>query len=384
MVKRRQELINPILLYILTILFSVAFIAVGRHFALQGFPQWENTDSASCKARVTAITGVEEVSNGQEIYFEAVLLNTENKGQTVSGRQGVYTNYYPIQEPVSVGDRILVYETPGQSAPWAMQEYLRFNYVVWLGALFCLGVLIFGRFKGANTLISLLFTCLAVFAVFIPSILSGQSIYLWTVVICLYIIIMTMLLINGLDKKSLCAGLGCFCGVLAAGLITFVMSHLMKLTGMASEDTLYLTMLELEKPIDLNAIIFGSITIGALGAVMDVAMDISSSLKEIYQHDPGITRKGLITSGFNIGRDVMGTMANTLVLAYIGCDLATTLLLCAYNVGTVELLNMELIINEFLDALAGSFGILMTIPLTSLICSLVYPKKEKAQPPAYY
>ena len=85
-----------------------------------------------------------------------------------------------------------------------------------------------------------------------------------------------------------------------------------------------------------------------------------------------------------VGRDVMGTMANTLVLAYIGCDLATTLLLAAYNVGTMELLNMELMINEFLDALAGSFGILMTLPLTSFICSLVYVKKKKEQPPVYY
>ena len=113
-------------------------------------------------------------------------------------------------------------------------------------------------------------------------------------------------------------------------------------------------------------------------------MDISTSLNEIRQHNPNVSRVELIKSGFNIGRDVMGTMANTLVLAYIGCDLATTLLLTAYNVGTVELMNMELIIDEFLNALAGSFGILMTLPLTSFICSLVYVKKQKAAPPEYY
>ncbi|MBO7668152.1 MAG: YibE/F family protein, partial [Firmicutes bacterium] len=330
------------------------------------------------------ITSTQELDNGQDVYFQAVLLNSEQKGETIEGYQRVYTNYYPVQEPVKAGDRIMVYEVEGKKAPWVMQEYLRFNYITGLGILFCLGVLLFGRFKGLNTLISLLFTCLAIFAVYIPSILSGQSIYLWTIIVCLYIIVMTMLLINGLDRKSLCAGLGCFSGVLVAGLITFIMSRMMNLTGMATEDTLYLTMLELEKPIDLRAIIFGTITIGALGAVMDVAMDISTSLNEIRQHDPQVGRRELLKSGFNIGRDVMGTMANTLVLAYIGCDLATTLLLAAYNVGTMELLNMELLINEFLDALAGSFGILMTLPLTSFICSLVYVKKKKEQPPVYY
>lgn len=384
MVKRREQRINPILVYVLTIVFSIAFVAVGRHLALQGYPNLEDVAANSCKAKVTEITSVEDVTNGQDILFKAVLLNSEQKGETIEVYQGIYTNFYPVQEPVSVGDRIMVYQVEGKKAPWSMQEYLRFNYMIWLGVLFCAGVLLFGRFKGLNTLISLLFTCLAVFAVYVPAILSGQNIYLWTVAVCLYIIVMTMLLINGVDKKSLCAGLGCFCGVLVAGLVTYIMSRLMNLTGMASEDTLYLTMLDLKQPIDLKAIIFGSITIGALGAVMDVSMDISSSLNELNQHNPNLGRMELIKSGINIGRDVMGTMANTLVLAYIGCDLATTLLLTAYNVGPLALLNMERIINELLDALAGSFGILMTLPLTALICSLVYPKKEKAAPPTYY
>lgn len=384
MIKRNEGQPNPVLVYILTIVLSIAFIVVGRYFATQGYPEYDNPQSTSLKARVTEITSTQEVDNGQDIYFKAVLLNSEQKGEAIEGYQRVYTNYYPVQEPVKAGDRIMVYRVEEKKAPWVMQEYLRFNYITWLGVLFCLGVLLFGRFKGLNTLISLLFTCLAIFAVYIPSILSGQSIYLWTIVVCLYIIVMTMLLINGLDKKSFCAGLGCFSGVLVAGLVTFIMSRMMNLTGMATEDTLYLTMLELEKPIDLRAIIFGTITIGALGAVMDVAMDIATSLNEIRQHDPGVGRMDLIKSGFNIGRDVMGTMANTLVLAYIGCDLATTLLLAAYNVGTLELLNMELMINEFLNALAGSFGILMTLPLTSFICSLVYVKKKKEQPPLYY
>ena len=379
-----EQRVNPVLVYILTIVFSVVFLLVGRYLATRGYPEFDAVASTSCKARVTEIVSVEEVDNGQEIYFKAELLNTEQKGEIIDVFQGIYTNFYPVKEPVNVGDRIMVYQNSGKKVPWTMQEYVRFNYIVWLGVLFCAGVLLFGRFKGVNTLISLLFTCLAVFAVYIPSILSGQNIYLWTVIICLYVIVMTMLLINGLDKKSLCAGLGCFSGVLVAGLITFIMSRMMNLTGMASEDTLYLTMLDLEQPIDLKAIIFGTITIGALGAVMDVAMDISTSLNEIRQHNPEVGRMELIKSGFNIGRDVMGTMANTLVLAYIGCDLATTLLLAAYNVGTVELMNMEMIIDEFLNALAGSFGILMTLPLTSFICSLVYVKKQKAAPPEYY
>jgi uncharacterized membrane protein len=92
---------------------------------------------------------------------------------------------------------------------------------------------------------------------------------------------------------------------------------------------------------------------------------------------PGISSKKLISSGMNIGRDVMGTMANTLVLAYIGSGLITTLLLVAYNVSFIELMNMELIVVEILQALVGSIGILLAIPMTALIGAAIYPNKKQ-------
>ena len=125
-------------------------------------------------------------------------------------------------------------------------------------------------------------------------------------------------------------------------------------------------------PINLRALIFAMITIGAMGAVMDVAMDISSSLFEVKRHAPEITDKDLFRSGLNIGRDVMGTMANTLVLAYIGSSLCTILLKISYANSMLELLNTEGIIVELLNALIGSLAILLTIPLTALVCVAVY------------
>ena len=172
-----------------------------------------------------------------------------------------------------------------------------------------------------------------------------------------------MLLINGADKKSFAAGMGCFLGVAIAGILTVIMDKVAPgRSGMLNEDTLYLQMVQTQSPIDLKGIIFAAIIIGAMGAIMDVAMDISSSLNELRTNIPDISSARLIKSGFNIGRDVMGTMANTLVLAYIGSSLSTTLLLVAYNVTFVELMNMELIVVELLQALVGSIGMLMAVP----------------------
>ena len=255
-----------------------------------------------------------------------------------------------------------------------MLEYVRSDGILILGGAFVLVVLLFGRWKGLNTMVSLGFTCLAVFMVFIPSVLSGKNIYIWSIMTCLYTIVMTMLLINGASKKSFAAGAGCFAGVAMAGILTVIMDWALSLTGMTTEDALYLQMLDIAEPINLRAIIFAAIIIGAMGAIMDVAMDISSSLQEIQANSPEITARGLIRSGFNIGRDVLGTMANTLVLAYIGSSLSTTLLLVAYNVEMIQLFNMEMIIVELLQAIVGSFGILLAIPLTSFICAAIYPK----------
>ena len=184
---------------------------------------------------------------------------------------------------------------------------------------------------------------------------------------------MTLILTNGTSAKSVATMLGCGAGVVTAGLLSFLFDRIMHLTGFIDEHSVYLQVMgEDGTPINLRALIFAMITIGAMGAVMDVAMDISSSLFEVKRHAPEITDKDLFRSGLNIGRDVMGTMANTLVLAYIGSSLCTILLKISYANSMLELLNTEGIIVELLNALIGSLAILLTIPLTALVCVAVY------------
>ena len=366
-----------IILYVLTIIISIAYIYFGRQIALQGYPEWENPAEEPMTVRVTEIVSDTITESERILVFNAQVLKGELKGETITSEQTIYANYYPQQEPITVGDKVLVFaNTYTEGMDWSMLEYYRSDKILILGIIFAVVILIFGRFKGVNTLISLAFTVLAVFAVFVPSVLSGQNIYVWAIVTCIYTIVMTMLLVNGADKKSFAAGMGCFLGVVIAGLLTVIMDKILMLTGMLNEDTLYLQMIQTQNPIDLKGIIFAAIVIGAMGAIMDVAMDIASSLNELRTNIPDISSSKLIKSGFNIGRDVMGTMANTLVLAYIGSSLSTTLLLVAYNVTFVELMNMELIVVELLQALVGSIGILMSIPMTSFICAAIYPKRS--------
>ena len=160
--------------------------------------------------------------------------------------------------------------------------------------------------------------------------------------------------------------------MLIAGLITLVSEYQMRMTGMVDDDSMMLLFINEQHPIDLKGIVFAAIIIGAVGATMDVGMDIASSLTELYNQNPEIRALELMRSGFTIGRDIMGTMSNTLVLAYIGSGLHVTLLFMTYYDNLEKVLSVEMITGEVLQALAGSIGIVFTIPVTTFATVFLY------------
>jgi uncharacterized membrane protein len=157
------------------------------------------------------------------------------------------------------------------------------------------------------------------------------------------------------------------------------MDRLLHLTGVVDENSRYLTNLPLDNPINLKAIIFAGIIIGAMGAVEDVATSIASSLWEIKEKAGKIKFDSLFRSGITIGRDIMGSMSNTLILAYIGSSLSVVLILSVFSGSLLALLNMEMIVVEILQALIGSLGILFSMPLTALVCSIIYLRDKKVE-----
>ena len=360
--------------YIIAIVFSILFIIIGNKTASGGYKllRGEFADN-SFDAVVTEVTGTEDMEYsggmfGTMIHFKAEISSGDKKGEIIEAVEAI-NDYQPMGlTPVKKGDRILIYFN-GES--WEFVEYIRTAPLFWLTMFFFVMLVVFGRKKGVNTILSLVFTCLAIFLVFIPAVLASKNIYFWSTLVCIYSIVMTIIIVNGADKKSACAIIGCFSGVLLSGILTVIMSALMNMTGVLDESSLYLSQINPDMPIDLKAIIFAAIIIGSMGAVMDVSMSVSSSLYELWIKTKA-PAKELIQSGISIGRDMMGTMANTLVLAYIGSTLSVTLLLIVYNGSMTELLNKERVIADMLQAVVGSIGILFTIPFTAVICGFMY------------
>lgn len=369
------------------------FIVLGNRLATEGLSLFEGASMEKpVKARVVNVTGrtgdsfsLDGSTTVDNIYvdFTAEITTGWQKGQRVPARQTI-DGFTPVgSKEVEAGDKVLIFSSDPSSPDslWLFWEYNRLDILLVFGAIFMILVLLFGRTKGVNTIISLGFTCLAVFAVFVPSILTGRNIYISSITVCLFTIVMTLLLVSGLDAKSVTAGIGCLGGILVSGALTLLMDFFLQLTGLVNEESVFLLYLDTPKPIDLKSIIFGAILIGALGAIMDVAMSIASSLWEVGLIMERPTFSALMRSGVQIGRDIIGTMANTLVLAYIGSSLSMVLLLVAYNSSLLGLLNKELIVVEILQTLVGSMGILFTVPLTSAAAALIYTRRHTPKEP---
>ena len=381
--KNKQSAYQIIAVFVSALLIFLAYLGiVGDGTIFKGTMEGETV-----KCRVIRVTdvNVQNVSGENEfvtVSFRAQALNTSLRGKTLDVVQEIDKTYAFSPKQVEQGDTILVesYTQDGELL-YYFGDFVRITPLLWLLAIFCVLVICFSKMQGLKTVISLGFTCLSVFTVLIPAILNGHNIYFWSITVCVYITVMTLCIISGFNVKSLCAGIGCVCGVLASGLIVLIMDKFLNMTGLLEEESVYLIQLYPDNPINLKAIIFAMIIVGAVGAVMDVSMSISSSLYELKTKSPDIAPKELMKSGFTIGRDMMGTMANTLVLAYIGSSLTSVLLLAAYNASIEQVVNKEMIVAEILQALAGSMGMLLTLPLTSAVCAMIYLKGENQNAP---
>lgn len=369
---------KQIAVYIVTLIISAVFIVCGYRYNTREykFLSGEQADSAY-SGKITEIVSVEELGEnealkGQLVIFKCLLKDRDMKGKTVTATQTLDDFDQMPQPMVKEGDKVLLYKYGEED--WQFSEYIRLDPLIVLCGVFFVMVLIFGGKKGFNTLVSLVITCLAIFMVFVPAVLSGYNIYFWSVVICIFVTIVSMIIINGLHKKTFVAITGSLCGVAVSGGLTLLMNVFLNMTGMLDDSYLYLSLLNPQRPIDLNGAIFASIIIGALGAVMDIAMDIATSLYEMYSKSR-LAPKQLVKSGFEIGKDMMGTMTTTLVLAYIGSSLAVTVLLVAYNASLTELLNKEMVIKEILQSLVGCVSIMVALPFTTAVAALTYREK---------
>lgn len=316
--------------------------------------------------------------DGSIQYVKVRIDSGKYKGEVIEINNALSNNFaYDIV--VEKGQRVVLmleeYED-GQFEAY-IADYYRSNYLLYLVIAFVLIIIIIGRGKGIKAVISLAITILSVLYILLPLMLKGVNPIPISILISILVTIVTIFLVAGINNKSLAAIIGTSAGVIIAGLISFYIGKQVNLTGLSAEEATMLMYIPQEIIFDFRNLLFAGIILGALGAVMDVGISIASSIEEIHNANKSLTRKQLFNAGMNVGKDVMGTMTNTLILAYTGSSIPLLLLFMAYETSLVKILNLDIIATEVVRSLSGSIGLVLTIPITAFIASYLIKSKVR-------
>lgn len=333
------------------------------------------------RGRVLSVTGPSGYSqipgNGQTIEVE--LISGSRRGEIVS----VSYFYYPgdpMSGHYSAGQEVIVIglEKGGSIEQFYLMEPARDRGVYYLIGLFFAFLLLIGRMQGLKTIITLAVTVVLIFKFLLPLLLQGYNPVLLAVIVACGSIIFTLLVIGGYNLKSVAAIIGTISGVAVAGLIALWAGSFASLTGFGTEEAQMLYFLN--HTIDFRGLLFAGIIIGSIGAITDMGMSVASAAAEIRQANPRISFGGLTVSALNVGRDVMGTMTNTLILAYVGAAMPLLLLVLGHQIHWLKIINLDMIASEFVRGIAGSIGLVVAVPITAAVAGFLLTARRHGKP----
>lgn len=379
----KQKLLRCGVALVFLVLFVAAILLANR-----GFNGYEITDTTGIEyetARVLSVlednTVADETIEGRyrgSMVLEVELLTGRYKGDTVQ-----VTNYFSAMYNVYVqeGDTLSVrVDTYGQKAyQVSVYNYNRIPAVIGVVALFAVALILIGGKQGFWALVGLVFTFVSVVYLLLPLTLKGWNSVVLTVALVGITSTVCFYLLGGWQPKIIGAALGCLCGVACAAVLGAAASGLLHISAYQMDEAEALILARNDSGLRLNGLLLSGILIAAEGAVMDTAMSVASAMEELKTKRPDIGRGELFRSGMKIGRDATGTMANTLVLAFAGSSLNMMLLIYSYDVSAIQLLNTDFVAVEVVRAVAGSMGIILTVPCVAGIAAWLLSRGDKNQ-----
>lgn len=278
------------------------------------------------------------------------------------------------------GDSVVVHmSVSGDSKNVSVYSKDRIVAVAAFVGIFLLLICVIGGKNGVKSVIGLVFTFVAIFMIYIPLIYRGFSPFWAAVIITIITTIVTMYLISGIAVKTLCAILGTVIGVLLAGLSAWLFGRVADIDGYNVSNIETLAYVGQITNIQIGGLLFSGILIASLGAVMDVAMSVSSAISEIHDKAPQLGCLELFKSGMNVGRDMMGTMSNTLILAFVGSAVSELVINYAYNLPFRQIINSYNIGSEIMQGVSGSIGVILTVPAVAVVTAWMLTRGEHAK-----
>lgn len=329
------------------------------------------------KAKVVEVLQDNLQENGTRVGEQKVrvhMLTGERKGQDfdITSSSG-----YLFGAACKPGMRVIVMQSvAGDSTVASVYTQDREGVIYIFALIYLLALCLIGGKQGIKGCLGLVFTFFCVIFVYLPLVYLKFSPFWTAVFVCFITTLVTMYLIGGPTRKTCAATLGTLAGVVLAGISAWCFSKASGITGFNVSDIETLMTLWNTNRIQVGGLLFSGLLISCLGAVMDVAMSISSAIDEIYRQNTSLTRKELFKAGLRVGRDMMGTDSNTLILAFAGSSVSTLLLDYSYDLPYQQIINSNNIGIAIMQGLAGSFGIVLSVPFTVLICTVLFHKSK--------
>lgn len=340
----------------------------------------------SCQVKRTGIK-----ANAEVIYAKAEvveILEDYSGGQPYGGAQKVLatitggdykgkicelenSNTYQRGAFCTVGTKIiaLIKDNNGILSGSVYNYDRTFMIYVLLG-IFALSLILVGGKKGAASLYALLFTFVCIVCMYIPLLYAGMNGILSALFTAIVILVASIYILNGWSLKTKCAIIGTTIGVVISGVMAMIVGKGSGLSGYNMQDVESMVYIADYSKLDVAGILYAGILISSLGAVMDVSVSIVAAIYEIHEKAPNLSVKELFLSGMNVGHDMMGTMSNTLILAYAGSATGTILTIYSYEMPYLQIMGYNSIVIEIVCGLCGTIGVILTVPVQAIVASL--------------
>jgi len=364
----------------LSVFFSFSFDHTV--FAQEEFQQVEPPQEETLEATVVQILEEKEIepefSEGKQLYQKLELLVT--RGSLKDEKIVLESGRLPIVnlEKYEVNDRLVISfskDFEGNDA-FYISDYVRRNSLFWLFLIFVVLVITVGKWWGFTSIVGMGFSFLIIFKFILPRLLAGADPIMTAVIGSLFIIPVTFYLSHGLNKKTSVAIFGTVISLIITGILAGIFVEAAKLTGFASEEAGFLQVAR-QGTINIKGLLLAGIIIGTLGILDDVTVSQSSIVLQLKEANPRMKFEELYKRAMNVGQDHISSMVNTLVLVYTGAALPLLLLFIDNPHPFLEVINYEIVADEIVRTLVGSIGLILAVPITTLIAAMVLEKKDK-------
>lgn len=368
---------------VVIIIMLITIIAAGffNQYLAKDYSRVNNDSTDFVSGKIVEITSSNleydqdlKINLGKQVVVVEIL---EGKS---TGKRVEIDNYLTAAHnvEVAIGSKVIISadEPDGIDSYYTVYNFDRGLGMIIFTCVLLLVIIAIGRGKGIKAILGLAYTLYLVIFLLLPTVFSGYSPVLMSIICVALSTIVTLMLLNGASKKTYSAIVATVLGVVLSAGGFYLMSLVLKVNGFSVDEAESLVLINQATGLSIKDILFAGILISSLGAIMDVGMSIVSALSELFHHQPNLTQKQIFDSGIEIGKDMIGTMTNTLILAFTGSAFVSLLVLFSYNVDIKQLLSSNYIAIEFAQGIAGTLGIVLTVPIASFISAWALTNKK--------